>query len=58
MENTDLLECIQQRATKMVRGMPHVMEGERVKELGWFNPNKIILREILLLSPATYWEVI
>jgi len=41
----------------MVRGTAHLMEGERVRELGWFSPKKRRLRGILLLSPTTYWEV-
>ncbi|KAK4832254.1 hypothetical protein QYF61_021606 [Mycteria americana] len=32
-------------------------ERERVRELGWFSPKKRRLRGILLLSPATSWEV-
>ena len=35
-----MLECIQQRATRMVKGTAHMMEGEKVRELGWFSLKK------------------
>ena len=38
--DTDLLECIQRRATKIIYGMKHLSYEYRLRELGLFNLEK------------------
>lgn len=40
----DLLEGVQQRAKKMLRGLEQVCEEERLRELGMLSQQKSILR--------------
>jgi len=52
-KDMDLLEQVQKRAMKMVRGLEHLCYEERLRELGLFSLEKVGFRETLLQPFST-----